>query len=104
MAATSVECLPTSLASAPPYTQSVEGSVSRVSVDHGLIVLPKRQKLLYPKVGNKLSDDSLLLSRIRLKRSLKMTMIGTTEDDIIVDQVTSQDIVDDFELGKDEVG
>nr|VDC82905.1 unnamed protein product [Brassica rapa] len=25
------------------------------------------------------------------------------EDDIIVDQVTSQDIVDDFELGKDEV-
>ncbi|CAF2022855.1 unnamed protein product [Brassica napus] len=71
---------------------------------HGLIVLPKRQKLLYPKVGNKLSDDSLLISRIRLKRSLKMTMIGTTEDDIIVDQVTSQDIVDDFELGKDEVG
>ncbi|KAL0727691.1 hypothetical protein Bca4012_023784 [Brassica carinata] len=66
-------------------------------------VLPKRQKLLYPKVGNKLSDDSLLLSQIPLKPSLKMTMIGTTEDDIIVDQVTSDDIVDDFELGKDEV-
>ncbi|KFK32196.1 hypothetical protein AALP_AA6G209900 [Arabis alpina] len=66
-------------------------------------VLPKRQKLLYPKVGNKLSDDSLLLSQIPLKPSLKMTMIGTTEDDIIVDQATSQDIVDDFELGKDEV-
>uniref|UniRef100_A0A1J3DEF8 protein-serine/threonine phosphatase n=1 Tax=Noccaea caerulescens TaxID=107243 RepID=A0A1J3DEF8_NOCCA len=66
-------------------------------------VLPKRQKLLYPKVGNKLSDDSLLLSQIPLKASLKMTMIGTTEDDIIVDQVTSQEIVDDFELGKDEV-
>ncbi|CAH8387767.1 unnamed protein product [Eruca vesicaria subsp. sativa] len=32
-----------------------------------------------------------------------MTIIGTTEDDIIVDQVTSQDTVDDFELGKDEV-
>ncbi|KAJ4912468.1 Ubiquitin-like domain-containing CTD phosphatase [Raphanus sativus] len=66
-------------------------------------VLPKRQKLLYPKVGNKLSDDSLLLSQIPLKPSLKMTMIGTTEDDIIVDQVTSDDVVDDFELGKDEV-
>ncbi|CAA7027349.1 unnamed protein product [Microthlaspi erraticum] len=66
-------------------------------------VLPKRQKLLYPKVGNKLSDDSLLLSQIPLKASLKMTMIGTTEDDIIVDQVTSQEIVDDFEPGKDEV-
>uniref|UniRef100_A0A1J3HRM5 protein-serine/threonine phosphatase n=1 Tax=Noccaea caerulescens TaxID=107243 RepID=A0A1J3HRM5_NOCCA len=66
-------------------------------------VLPKRQKLLYPKVGNKLSDDSLLLSQIPVKASLKMTMIGTTEDDIIVDQVTSQEIVDDFELGKDEV-
>jgi ubiquitin-like domain-containing CTD phosphatase 1 len=65
--------------------------------------LPKRQKLLYPKVGNKLSDDSLLLSQIPLKASLKMTMIGTTEDDIIVDQVTSQEVVDDFELGKDEV-
>ncbi|KAH0942193.1 hypothetical protein HID58_001830 [Brassica napus] len=66
-------------------------------------VLPKRQKLLYPKVGNKLSDDSLLLSQIPLKPSLKMTMIGTTEDDIIVDQVTSDDVVDDFELGKEEV-
>ena len=40
-------------------------------------VLPKRQKLLYPKVGNKLSDDSLLLSQIPLKPSLKMTMIGS---------------------------
>ncbi|KAF3628791.1 Ubiquitin-like domain-containing CTD phosphatase [Capsicum annuum] len=39
-------------------------------------VLPKRQKLLYPKVGSKLADDSLLLSQIPLKASLKMTMIG----------------------------
>lgn len=39
-------------------------------------VLPKRQKLLYPKVGNKLAGDSLLLSQISLKSSLKMTMIG----------------------------
>lgn len=39
-------------------------------------VLPKRQKLLYPKVGSKLADDSLLLSQIPLKSSLKMTMMG----------------------------
>lgn len=40
-------------------------------------VLPKRQKLLYPKVlGSKLADDSVLLSQLPLKSSLKMTMIG----------------------------
>ncbi|PKI74865.1 ubiquitin-like domain-containing CTD phosphatase [Punica granatum] len=66
-------------------------------------VLPKRQKLLYPKVGSKLADDSVLLSQLPLKSSLKMTMIGTVEDDIIVDQVDSPEIVDDFELGQDEV-
>ncbi|KAJ8755616.1 hypothetical protein K2173_022211 [Erythroxylum novogranatense] len=65
-------------------------------------VLPKRQKLLYPKIGNKLADDSLLLSQLPLKSSLKMTMIGTVEDDIIVDQVDSPEIVDDFEIGQDE--
>ncbi|XP_065870569.1 ubiquitin-like domain-containing CTD phosphatase [Euphorbia lathyris] len=65
-------------------------------------VLPKRQKLLYPKIGNKLADESVLLSQIPLKSSLKMTMIGTVEDDIIVDQVDSPEIVDDFELGQDE--
>ncbi|KAI5661584.1 hypothetical protein M9H77_20907 [Catharanthus roseus] len=111
-------------------------------------VLPKRQKLLYPKVGSKLSDDSTLLSQLPLKASLKMTMIGksfvklvhsfvltglgclqlnplcevdccwsplfvsvkvgirllicTVEDDIIVHQVDSPEIIDDFELGQDE--
>ncbi|KAM7478831.1 hypothetical protein LguiA_027044 [Lonicera macranthoides] len=65
-------------------------------------VLPKRQKLLYPKVGPKLANDSLLLSHLPLKSSLKMTMIGTVEDDIIVDEVDSPEIVDDFELGQDE--
>ena len=40
-------------------------------------VMPKRQKLLYPKiVGSKLSDDSVLLAQLPLKSSLKMTMIG----------------------------
>ena len=39
-------------------------------------VLPKRQKLLYPKLGSKLADDSVLLSHLPLKPSLKMTMIG----------------------------
>ncbi|XP_073023009.1 ubiquitin-like domain-containing CTD phosphatase [Primulina eburnea] len=65
-------------------------------------VLPKRQKLLYPKVGSKLADDSLLLSQIPLKASVKMTMMGTVEDDIIVDPVESPEIIDDFELGQDE--
>ncbi|KAL9256962.1 Ubiquitin-like domain-containing CTD phosphatase-like protein [Drosera capensis] len=67
-------------------------------------VLPKRQKLLYPKViGSKLSDDSSLLSQITLKASIKMTMIGTVEDEIIIDQVDSPEVVDDFELGQDGV-
>lgn len=67
-------------------------------------VLPKRQKLLYPKVvGSKLSDDSTLLSQLPLKGSLKMTMIGTAEDDLLIDPVESPEILDDFELGQDEV-
>lgn len=67
-------------------------------------VLPKRQKLLYPKIlGSKLSDDTTLLAQLSLKSSLKMTMIGTVEDDIIIDQVDSPEIIDDFELGQDEV-
>ncbi|KAL7157333.1 hypothetical protein ABFS83_02G070900 [Erythranthe nasuta] len=66
-------------------------------------VLPKRQKLLYPKVGSKLADESLLLSQIPLKSSLKLTMIGTVEDDIYIDPVESQEVIDDFELGQDEV-
>ncbi|ONK73120.1 uncharacterized protein A4U43_C04F27460 [Asparagus officinalis] len=66
-------------------------------------VLPKRQKLLYPKMASKLGDDSVLLSQLNLKPSVKMTMIGTIEDDIIVDQVDSPEVVDDFELGLDEV-
>lgn len=66
-------------------------------------VLPKRQKLLYPKVGSKLADDSTLLSQLPLKSSLKMTMIGTVEDEIFVGQVDAPEIVDDFELGQDEV-
>ncbi|XP_031129688.1 ubiquitin-like domain-containing CTD phosphatase [Ipomoea triloba] len=65
-------------------------------------VLPKRQKLLYPKVGSKLADDCLLLSQIPIKTSLKMTMIGTVEDEIFVDQVDSPEIVDDFEIGQEE--
>ncbi|KAK9901446.1 hypothetical protein M0R45_002113 [Rubus argutus] len=62
-------------------------------------VLPKRQKLLYPKLlPSKLADDAVLLSSLPFKSSIKMTMIGY----IIVDPVESPDIVDDFELGQDE--
>ncbi|KAL0422261.1 UNVERIFIED_CONTAM: Ubiquitin-like domain-containing CTD phosphatase [Sesamum latifolium] len=63
-------------------------------------VLPKRQKLLYLK--SKLADDSVF-SQIPLKAAVKMTMIGTVEDDIIVDPVESPEIIDDFELGQDEI-
>ncbi|KAL2537003.1 Ubiquitin-like domain-containing CTD phosphatase [Forsythia ovata] len=66
-------------------------------------VLPKRQKLLYPKAGSKLADESLLLLQIPLKASLKMTMIGTVEDEIIVEPVDSPEIIDDFEIGQVEV-
>ncbi|CAA6668430.1 unnamed protein product [Spirodela intermedia] len=66
-------------------------------------VLPKRQKLLYPKLAAKLGDDSVLLVQLNLKPSVKMTMIGTTEDEIIVDQGESSEVVDDFTLGQDEV-
>ncbi|KAF9684994.1 hypothetical protein SADUNF_Sadunf03G0008000 [Salix dunnii] len=65
-------------------------------------VLPKRQKLLYPKISKKLADDSAFLSQLPLKSSLKMTMIRTVEDDIIVNQMDSPEIVDDFEIGQDE--
>ncbi|XP_020599261.1 ubiquitin-like domain-containing CTD phosphatase [Phalaenopsis equestris] len=66
-------------------------------------VLPKRQKLLYPRIANKFADDSLILSQFNLKPSIKMTMIGTVEDDIFIDQLDSPEIVDDLELGQDEV-
>ncbi|CAI9103798.1 OLC1v1002356C1 [Oldenlandia corymbosa var. corymbosa] len=65
-------------------------------------VLPKRQKLLYPKAGPKLSDDSTLLSQLPLKSSLKMTMIGTVESDLVLEQMDAPEIMDDFELGQDE--
>ena len=46
-------------------------------------VLPKRQKLLHPKIGSKLSDDSFLLSQLPLMSSLKMTMIGYSSLSVI---------------------
>ncbi|RDX89460.1 Ubiquitin-like domain-containing CTD phosphatase [Mucuna pruriens] len=65
-------------------------------------VLPVRQKLLYPKLASKLNDDSLFLSQLALSSSLKMTMIGTTEEDLLVDPVDSPEILDDLELPEDE--
>lgn len=68
-------------------------------------VLPIRQKLLYPKLASKLNDDSLLLSQLPINlnnSSLKFTMIGTTEEDLIVDPVDTPEILDDFELPQEE--
>ncbi|GLJ30836.1 hypothetical protein SUGI_0612570 [Cryptomeria japonica] len=61
-------------------------------------VLPKRQKLLSP---HKFTDVTLL-SSLPIKSSLKITMMGTVEDEIIVDPVDSPEIIDDFELGQDD--
>ncbi|KAH9301534.1 hypothetical protein KI387_013117, partial [Taxus chinensis] len=61
-------------------------------------VLPKRQKLLCPLKFN----DATLFSTLSLKSSLKITMMGTVEDEIIVDPVDSPKIIDDFELGQDD--
>ncbi|XP_057419669.1 ubiquitin-like domain-containing CTD phosphatase [Lotus japonicus] len=65
-------------------------------------VLPIRQKLLYPKLGSKLNDDTLLLSQLSLNSALKFTMIGTTEEDLIVDPVEAPEIIDDLELPQEE--
>ncbi|KAL3699867.1 hypothetical protein R1sor_017889 [Riccia sorocarpa] len=61
-------------------------------------VLPKRQKLLNVKVGIKPAQDSALLSQLALKPGTKILMMGTVEDDILVDPVSAPEIVDDFEL------
>eukprot|EP00252_Welwitschia_mirabilis_P007923 TRINITY_DN19618_c0_g1_i1.p1 TRINITY_DN19618_c0_g1~~TRINITY_DN19618_c0_g1_i1.p1 ORF type:complete len:336 (+),score=61.29 TRINITY_DN19618_c0_g1_i1:215-1222(+) len=67
-------------------------------------VLPKRQKLLYPKLPPaKLSNDTTLLSQLSFKPSVKMTMIGTVEEEIIVEPLDAPEVIDDFELGQDDV-
>jgi ubiquitin-like domain-containing CTD phosphatase 1 len=62
------------------YTVRVCGNDSVAELKRSICeltsVLPKRQKLLYPKIGNKLADESVLLSQLPIKSSLKMTMIG----------------------------
>lgn len=45
-------------------------------------VLPKRQKLLNVKAGSKPADDSMLLSQLVLKPSIKIMMMGY--DDVCV--------------------
>lgn len=62
-------------------------------------VLPKRQKLLYLKIGSELADNSTLLSGLPIKSSPKMTTIGTVEDHIIVDEADAPEIVADFAIG-----
>jgi len=66
-------------------------------------VLPKRQKLLNVKAGVKPADDSMLLSQLTLKPSLKIMMMGTVEDEILVDPVDTPEILDDFELGEEGI-
>ncbi|CAM6103040.1 unnamed protein product [Calypogeia fissa] len=65
-------------------------------------VLPKRQKLLNVKVGAKPAQDSSLLSAVSVKPGVKISMMGTVEDEILVDPVESPEILDDFELGEED--
>ncbi|EFJ24099.1 hypothetical protein SELMODRAFT_79490 [Selaginella moellendorffii] len=65
-------------------------------------VLPKRQKLLNVKKGSKPADDSMLLSGLGLKPAIKISMIGTVEDEIFVDTVDAPEVLDDFELGEED--
>jgi len=65
-------------------------------------VLPKRQKLLNVKAGAKPADDTMLLSQLGLKPSIKIMMMGTVEDEILVDPVDAPEVLDDFELGDEE--
>ncbi|KAJ7561462.1 hypothetical protein O6H91_03G029400 [Diphasiastrum complanatum] len=65
-------------------------------------VLPKRQKLLNVKVGSRPADDSVLLSQLALKPNVKISMIGTVEDEIFVDPVDAPEVLDDLQLEDEE--
>ncbi|BAB92447.1 CTD-like phosphatase domain-containing protein-like [Oryza sativa Japonica Group] len=66
-------------------------------------VLPKRQKLLYPKFKLNECKDSELISSIPFKPNVKINMIGTVEDEIFVDQEDDPEILNDYEIGQNEV-
>lgn len=65
-------------------------------------VLPKRQKLLNVKAGVKPAEDSMLLSQLSLKPTIKIMMMGTVEDEILVEPVDAPEVLDDFELGQED--
>jgi hypothetical protein len=57
-------------------------------------------KCCRPLLWSFLSNEATLLSDLSLKPSLKMTLIGTVKEEIIVDLVDAPEIIDDFELGQ----
>ncbi|XP_006646527.1 ubiquitin-like domain-containing CTD phosphatase [Oryza brachyantha] len=65
-------------------------------------VLPKRQKLLYPKFKLMECEDSGLISSIPFKPGVKINMIGTVEDEIFMDQEDDPVILDDYEIGQND--
>lgn len=65
-------------------------------------VLPKRQKLLNVRVGATPAVDSMLLSQLNIKLTTKIVMMGTVEDEILVEPVDAPEVVDDFELGQED--
>uniref|UniRef100_A0A0D9V8G8 protein-serine/threonine phosphatase n=1 Tax=Leersia perrieri TaxID=77586 RepID=A0A0D9V8G8_9ORYZ len=66
-------------------------------------VLPKRQKVLYPRFKLNECDDSTLLSAIPFKPGVKINMVGTPESELFVDQEDDPEILNDYEIGQDEV-
>eukprot|EP00897_Mesotaenium_endlicherianum_P000950 jgi/Mesen1/10856/ME000093S10370 len=65
-------------------------------------VQPKRQKLLNLKAGGRAADDTMLLSQLTIKPAVKIMMMGTVEEEILVDPVNAPEVVDDFEMGEEE--
>eukprot|EP00850_Spirogloea_muscicola_P021898 SM000267S09849 [mRNA] locus=s267:10401:12778:+ [translate_table: standard] len=64
-------------------------------------VLPKRQKLLNLKAGGRPASDNALLASLGVKPALKIMMMGTVEDEILVDAVDTPEVMDDLALGEE---
>eukprot|EP00271_Cylindrocystis_brebissonii_P009073 TRINITY_DN23691_c0_g1_i1.p1 TRINITY_DN23691_c0_g1~~TRINITY_DN23691_c0_g1_i1.p1 ORF type:complete len:376 (-),score=58.97 TRINITY_DN23691_c0_g1_i1:381-1508(-) len=65
-------------------------------------VLPKRQKLLGLVKAGTTVTDTMLLSQLAVKPTAKIMMMGTVENEILVDSTESPDVVDDFVVPEQE--
>lgn len=65
-------------------------------------VLPKRQKLLGLKANGRPAEDNMLLSQLSIKPAMKVMMMGTIEDEILIEPVDAPELVDDLQLPQEE--